>query len=59
MSVDYLNYYIIENTQNTEESPGDLRRLVVTQTPGTDHQLKLTCEISHGVNNNSKDLFYC
>ena len=24
------NYYIIENGQNTEKSPGDLRRLVVT-----------------------------
>ena len=27
------NYYIIENGQNTDESPGDLRRLAVTQTP--------------------------
>ena len=24
------NYYIIENGQNTEKSPGDLRRLSVT-----------------------------
>ena len=36
------NYYIIENGQNTEKSPGDLRSLAVTQTPVKDHQLKLT-----------------
>ena len=29
----------IENDQNTEKSPGDLRRLAVTQTPVKDHQL--------------------
>ena len=28
---DYPNYYIIENGQNTEKSPGNLRRLAVTQ----------------------------
>ena len=33
------NYYIIENGQNTEKSPGDLRRFAVTQTPVKDHQL--------------------
>ena len=27
--------------QNTEKSPGDLRRLAVTQTPVKDHQLTL------------------
>ena len=30
MSRDHPNYYIIENGQNTEKSPGDLRRLAVT-----------------------------
>ena len=40
-SGDHPNYYIIENDQNTEKSPGDLRRLAVTQTPVKDHQLKL------------------
>ena len=35
------NYSIIENDQNTEKSPGDLRRLAVTQTPVKDHQLTL------------------
>ena len=37
----------IEIGQNTEKSPGELRRLVVTQTPVKDHQLKLmwkTCK---------------
>ena len=35
------NYNIIENGQNTEKSPGDLRRLAVTQTSVKDHQLTL------------------
>ena len=35
------NYSIIENAQNTEKSPVDLRRLTVTQTPVKSHQLKL------------------
>ena len=30
-------YYIIENGQNTEKNPGDLRRLTVTQNPVKDH----------------------
>ena len=33
MSGDYLNNSIIEIGQNTEESPGDLGGLDVTQTP--------------------------
>ena len=32
-SGDHLNDSIIESDQNTEKSPGDLRRLAVTQTP--------------------------
>ena len=39
--VDHLNYSIVENGQNTEKSPGDLRRLAVTQTPVKNHQLTL------------------
>ena len=35
------NYSIIENSQNTEKSPGDLMRRTVTQTPVKDHQLTL------------------
>ena len=34
-------YYIKKIGQNTEETPGDLRRLVVTQTPMRNYQLKL------------------
>ena len=30
---DYPNDSITENGQNTEKSPGDLRRLAITQTP--------------------------
>ena len=40
-SGDHPNYLIIEIGQNTEEIPGDLKRLVVTQTPVKDHQLTL------------------
>ena len=39
--VDSPNYIIVENSQNTEKSPGDLRRLAVTQTQMKDHQLSL------------------
>ena len=35
------NYYIIENGQNTEKSPGDLRKFAITQTPGKDDQVTL------------------
>ena len=36
-SGDHPNWYIIENGQNTEKSPGDLRRPAVTQSPMKDH----------------------
>ena len=35
------NDSIAENGQNPETSPGDLRRLAVTQTPVKNHQLTL------------------
>ena len=38
---DYPNDTITENGQNTETSPGSLRRHVVTQTPVKNHQLTL------------------
>ena len=38
-SGDHLNNCIGQNDQNTEKRPGDLRRLVVTQTPVKDHQI--------------------
>ena len=40
-SRDHPNYSIIEIDQNTEKSPGDLKRLAVTQIPVKDHQLTL------------------
>ena len=38
---DNPNYSIAEINLNTEKSPGDLMRLVITQTPVKDHQLTL------------------
>ena len=35
------NYSIVKIGQNTEKSPRDLMRFVVTQTQEKDHQLKL------------------
>ena len=40
-SGDHPNNSIIENGQNTEKSPGDLRRPEVTQSPVKDHRLTL------------------
>ena len=36
---DHSNYRITKTSQNTEKSPGDLRRLAVNQTPVKNHQL--------------------
>ena len=38
---DYPNDSIAKDSRNTETSPGDLRRLAVTQTPVKNHQLIL------------------
>ena len=40
-SGDHPNDSIVENGQNTKKSPGDLRRLAVTQTPVKNHRLTL------------------
>ena len=40
-SGDHPNYSTIENDQNADKSPGDLKRLAVTQPLVKDHQLKL------------------
>ena len=45
MSGDHPNYSTIEKGQNTEKSPGDLRRFAVTQASVKDHQLKLMWKI--------------
>ena len=44
-SEDHPNYCIVEIGQNTEESPGDLRRFAVTQTLVEKHQLRLMWKI--------------
>ena len=36
-NLDHSNYSIVKISQNTERSPGDLRRLAITQTPKEDH----------------------
>ena len=41
MSGDHPNYSTFKISQNTERSPGDMRRLAVTQTPVENHQLTL------------------
>ena len=38
---EHSNYSIIKNSQNTEKSPEDLRRLGLTQTLAEKHQLTL------------------
>ena len=40
-SGDHPNDNIIENSHNTEKSPGDVSRLAVIETPVNDHQPKL------------------
>ena len=44
---DLLNYNITKIGQNTEKSPGDLRRLAVTHTLVKDHHLTL-CPVGWG-----------
>ena len=41
MCGDHSNYSIVEIGQNTEKSPGNLKRLAATQNPLKDHQLTL------------------
>ena len=43
---------IVETSQNTEKSPGDLKRLVVTQSPGNDRCLRLERKTRKEENNN-------
>ena len=41
ISGEHPNYSSVEIGQNTEKSPGDLRRLAVTQAPVENHHLML------------------
>ena len=51
---DYPNDSIAKTGQNPETSPGDLRRLAVTQTPVKTHQLTLMWKTRKKKNNNNK-----
>ena len=55
-SGDHPNNSIIENGQNTEKSPGDLRRLDFNQSPVKNHQLTLMGKplMSNNNNNNNR-----
>ena len=55
-SKDYPKYGFIKIGQSTEKSPGDLRRLVVTQTPVRNHRLTLVRKTRKGVNDNNDNL---
>ena len=48
MSRDHPNYSTIKISKNTEKSPGDLRRLVVTQVPVEDQQVILVWKALEG-----------
>ena len=55
MSGDPPNDSITENGQNTQKSPGDLRRLAVTQTPVKKKSSNSRVKNSIGVNNNNNN----
>ena len=48
-SGDHPNYSFVEIGQNTKKSPGDLKRLVVTQVPVEDHQIMPVWKALKGV----------
>ena len=50
---DHPDYRIIKIGENTEKSPGDLRRLAVTQAQGRNHQLTLVRKTLKWVKNNN------
>ena len=49
------DYSFIKIDQNSEKSPGDLRRLAVTQTPVRNHQLMLMRKTNNNNNNNNNN----
>ena len=53
MSGDHPNYSIVENYQNTEKSPGDLRRVAVDQTPCERPSANIDVKNSNGINDNN------
>ena len=56
MSIDLPNNNIIKINYNTEKSPGDSRRLAITQTPMRNHELILVWKTLKGVSDNSVEL---
>ena len=54
---DHQNYCIIEIGQNTEKSPGNLRRLVVAQTSVKDHKLTLSSSNNNNNNDDNKKFY--
>ena len=52
---DHSNDSLIGSDQNTKESPGDLRKLAVTQTPVKKHQLSMVWKPLKWVNNNNNN----
>ena len=54
---EHLNPSIVKIGQNTEKSPGDLRRFTVTQTPVRNHQQTLERKTLKEVNNNDNNVF--
>ena len=51
----HSDYNIVEVSYNTEKSPGELRRLAVTQSPVKDYQLVWKSHKEyHNNNNNTK-----
>ena len=52
---DHPNYSIVEIGQNTEDSPGDLMRLAVTQIPVKDYRIALVWKIREESNNNNNN----
>ena len=58
ISGDHPDYNIINIDQNTEKSPEDLRKYLVTQIPVNNHQLTLVQKYLKGVKQlNYRDIF--
>ena len=56
--IEHPNYSITKISQNTEKSPGYLRKLAVTLTPVKDHQLILLWKTHKEYNDNIKTIIW-
>ena len=54
MRGDNQNDWIIDIGQNTEKSPGDLRRFVLTQTPVKDHRPSANADVKKSMSKKKK-----